>query len=139
MKIRNNKHIEKLLKNNRDTFDANIGLTLRQIDWRFENTKSIMGLFVKSGLFGKDEQIILVKRSAGNFALFAPRNKKDKMPSHLYDIVDMGAFLKEHCVLVYEYDIDVDDLYEMLMNIKDIPAIGFVDIFDNKTFVYELS
>lgn len=145
MTLRANKYIVEALENSRNYWNEDMNsLSLAQIEWRFENQTPVLGILTSMGvIFKTSVQLILLKRTDGNYVLFAPSSKKDKgIPCFLYDIMDIEEFLKRYPIQpIYEgTNIPLDDLYDELESIKDKTTRGFIETRLNEpTRVYELA
>ena len=57
LKLRNNKYIRKMLDTSRNYWNEEIpSLSLAQIDWRFENSNTVMGLIGNHLFLNQDKQ-----------------------------------------------------------------------------------
>lgn len=145
MTLRNNKYIYNILENSRKMWNEDMNsLSLAQIEWRFENKATVLGIIGKTGiLFKTTIQLILLKKTDGNYVLFSPSSKKDKgVPCFLYDIMDIDEFVKRYPIQpVYDdMDITLDDLYDELESIKNKTTRGFIETRKNDmTRIYEIA
>lgn len=139
LRLRRNNYVEKMLNSSREVWDKRIpSLSLEQIEWRIENSNTVLGIFGLSGtLFKRIVRPILLKRDDGGYVLFTPASKKDKeMPHFLYDILDIEEFVKRYPIqpvytddMIKELDIELDliNLIEDLDSIKNKPTYGFIE------------
>lgn len=145
MTLRNNKYIYDILESSKSLWNENMNsLSLAQIEWRFDNKAAVLGIIGKAGfIFKTTIQLILLKKTDGNYVLFSPSSKKDKgMPCFLYDILDIDEFVKRYPVQpVYDNsEIPLDDLYDELESIKDKTTRGFIETRKNDiTRIYEIA
>lgn len=150
MMLRANKYIKKLLENSKHRqtpwdYYGKDGLTLPQIEWRNENSYSVMGIIgVEGRLFPRYSHLILLKRSDGDYVLLSPSSKKDKgLPCFLYNILNIEEFLKRYSVspLFLEWDKqEVEELHFQLQSIKDKSTRGFIETEPNEeTRIIELA
>lgn len=145
MTLRANKYIAEALENSKRYWNEDMNsLSLAQIEWRFENQTPVLGILTSMGvIFKTSVQLILLKRTDGNYVLFAPSSKKDKgIPCFLYDILDIEEFLKRYPIQpIYDnVDIPLDDLYDELDSIKDKTTRGFIETrLKEPTRIYELA
>ena len=79
MTLRNNKYIYNILESSKNLWNENISsLSLAQIEWRFDNKATVLGIIGKAGfIFKTTIQLILLKKTDGNYVLFSPSSKKD--------------------------------------------------------------
>lgn len=143
MMLRPNKYIKKILDGSKRFVDK--GLTLEQIQWRGENKNDkVLGLMTTTGTFFKKPlQLILLQKSDGGYRLFTVRSKKDGIiPCFLFDIIGIEEFVKRYPIVpVYDaFGSDISEkIVEELEEIKDKPAIGFIEIRENAdTMVFEI-
>ena len=145
LKLRNNKYIEQLLEQSKNMWNKEIqSLSLAQIEWRFTNKETVLGIISKTGIFTtKIIQLILLKKKDGRYVLFSPSTKKDKgIPCFLYDIGDIDEFVKRYPIQpVYDMEgISLDELYDELEIIKEKPTRGFIETAkERKTEVFEIA
>lgn len=144
MTLRANNYILKALENSRKYWNEDMNsLSLAQIEWRFENQTTILGIATSVGNIVKTPiQLILLKKDDGNFVLFSPSSKKDKgIPCFLYDIMDIEEFIKRYPIQpVYDNsEIPLEDLYDELEKIKNKITRGFIETrLNEQTRIYEL-
>lgn len=145
MTLRKNKYIYDILESSKSLWNENMSsLSLAQIEWRFDNKATVLGIIGKVGfIFKTTIQLILLKKTDGNYVLFSPSSKKDGgMPCFLYDILDIDEFVKRYPVQpVYDNsEIPLDDLYDELESIKDKTTRGFIETRKNDiTRIYEIA
>lgn len=145
MTLRANNYILKALENSRKYWNEDMNsLSLAQIEWRFENQTTILGIATSVGnIFKTSIQLILLKKDDGNFVLFSPSSKKDKgIPCFLYDIMNIEEFIKRYPIQpVYDNsEIPLDDLYDELEKIKNKITRGFIETrLNEQTRIYELA
>lgn len=143
MMLRQNKYVSKILERSKTFIDK--GLTLDQIKWRNDNKNDeVLGIITSTGgLFGKPLQLILLQNSRGDYRLFSVASKKDGIvPCFLFDIIGVEEFIKRYPIVpVYNaFGEDITQkIVEELDEIKDKPAIGFIEVREDKdTMVYEI-
>lgn len=140
MVFNNNKHIEKILKNNTRLFNEKQRLDMRQINWNIENDIAPLAVYGRASLFSPYQGMFLLKRDNGKYAVFAPRTKQDDVPTHLYEITDMEKFAETFRVNALVSDeFPTDMLIDILKDLSSHPAIGFIEIYDEGFAVYELN
>ena len=143
LKLRNNKYIRKILDTSCNYWNKEIpSLSLAQIDWRFENSNTVMGLIGKPSFFSSHRQAILLKRTDGNYVLLSPSTRKDEIPCYLYDIMDIDEFIKRYPIrVIYQQDDDLTEkLCEDLEKIKDRQTRGFIETRQGQeTIIYEIA
>lgn len=144
MTLRANNYILKALENSKKYWNEDMNsLSLAQIEWRFENQTTVLGITTSVGnIFKTPIQLILLKKDDGNFVLFSPSSKKDKgIPCFLYDIMDIEEFIKRYPIQpVYDNsEIPLEDLYDELEKIKNKITRGFIETrLNEQTRIYEL-
>lgn len=145
MTLRANNYILKALENSKKYWNKDMNsLSLAQIEWRFENQTTVLGIVTSVGnIFKTPIQLILLKKDDGNFVLFSPSSKKDKgIPCFLYDIMDIEEFIKRYPIQpVYDNsEIPLEDLYDELEKIKNKITRGFIETrLNEQTRIYELA
>lgn len=145
MTLRANNYILKALENSKKYWNKDMNsLSLAQIEWRFENQTTVLGIVTSVGnIFKTPLQLILLKKDDGNFVLFSPSSKKDKgIPCFLYDIMDIEEFIKRYPIQpVYDNsEIPLEDLYDELEKIKNKITRGFIETrLNEQTRIYELA
>lgn len=145
MTLRANNYILKALENSKKYWNKDMNsLSLAQIEWRFENQTTVLGITTSVGnIFKTPIQLILLKKDDGNFVLFSPSSKKDKgIPCFLYDIMDIEEFIKRYPIQpVYDNsEIPLEDLYDELEKIKNKITRGFIETrLNEQTRIYELA
>ena len=145
MRIRANKYLSKLIESSKKIAHLSPieqGLSLQQIEWRFENSSSILGLIGTSGIFGNVQQLILLRKEDGQYVLFAPATRRDKYPCYLYDILNIEEFIKQYPIqplFQVGNEDDVDELYDQLEGIKGEQTRGFIELENNEIRIYELA
>ena len=145
MTLRTNNYILKALENSKKYWNEDMNsLSLAQIEWRFENQTTVLGIATSVGnIFKTPIQLILLKKDDGNFVLFSPSSKKDKgIPCFLYDIMDIEEFIKRYPIQpVYDNsEIPLEDLYDELEKIKNKITRGFIETrLNEQTRIYELA
>ena len=145
MTLRANNYILKALENSKKYWNEDMNsLSLAQIEWRFENQTTVLGIVTSVGnIFKTPIQLILLKKDDGNFVLFSPSSKKDKgIPCFLYDIMDIEEFIKRYPIQpVYDNsEIPLEDLYDELEKIKNKITRGFIETrLNEQTRIYELA
>ena len=132
MILRANKYIVEGLENSKTLWNEGVNsLSLAQIEWRFKNKETVLGVIGKAGfLFKTTIEFILLKKDDGNYVLFSPASRKDKgIPCFLYDIMEIEEFVKRYPVQpVYDNDeIPLEDLYDELESIKNNRTRGFIE------------
>jgi hypothetical protein len=109
-----------------------------------ENINGTIGIVGSEGiLFTKYSFLILLRKSDGDYVLFAPSSKKDKgTPCYLYDIIDIKEFINRYPIQPLFLDWDKEDreeLYFQLEEVKDRVTRGFIETELNKeTRILEL-
>lgn len=142
MRLRNNKYLTKLLESSKKIWKRDIpSFSLNQIEWRTENTDSVIGILGKKHWFSPYKQMILLKTSDNTYVLFGPGTRKDEYPVYLYDIMDIEEFVKRYPiqVLYTKEHPNADELYEQLDKIKDKTTKGFIETRKNmNTMIFEI-
>jgi hypothetical protein len=140
MIFKNNRYIEKILRNNIDLFDEKQKLDIRQVNWNIENDIAPLAVYGKAGIFSPYQGLFLLKRDNGKYGLFAPRTKKDDSPTHIYEITDIEKFIETFRVnSLVSNEFPKDMLIDILKELSSHPAIGFVEIYEKDFAVYELN
>lgn len=145
MILRANKYIVEGLENSKALWNEEMNsLSLAQIEWRFENKETVLGVIGKAGfLFKTKIEFILLKKDDGNYVLFSPSSRKDKgIPCFLYDIMEIDEFVKRYPIQpVYDNDeIPLEDLYDELEGIKNKMTRGFIETrVGEPTRVFEIA
>jgi hypothetical protein len=141
MQLRNNKFLSKLLDNSHKYWNSDVpSLSLNQIEWRNENTTSVMGIISKI-YFHKMVCLFLLRRDDGTYVLFAPGSKDDESPTYLYDIMDIGEFINRYPIRVITdiNGVPADEIYDTLDRIKNEQTKGFIENrLNTKTMIFEM-
>ncbi len=130
-----NKYIEKLLASSNKIYkDFKCPkLSLSQIEWRLENSETVLGVIGKR-TFGNYKFLVLNKCKNGSYVLFTERSKKDPY-GYYYTISDIDEFIKRYPVRVlFEKDSEQFDFfyYEVDKHKEGQPA-GLIEARVNET------
>lgn len=139
--LKPNEHIKNLLIS-ADNLYKGATLSGSQVEWKLENQDYVLGLIGKDGFFGRRKMMIIHKNKDGNYQLLSPREKSDKYPNYLYDIVDLEEFCKQVPVRAFlfgdERDAFLDEIRQTLETTKMPPSVGYIETNEEGVFVFEL-
>lgn len=134
IQMKRNHYVEKILKKSQKLEFRN-KMNMTQINWRFDNTQSILGITFKSLLQLK--YAFIIKRSDETFALVS-LGKKKKSSIRILNIIDIETFVEKCPIKVLDFWIDDKVLYDSLEIIKEVSPNGYIDVIENTISVYEL-
>lgn len=134
LQLKRNSYVEKILKKSQKLESRN-KMNLTQINWRFDNTESILGINFRC--FLQLKYAFVIRRGDGTFALIS-LGKQKKSSVRIFNIIDMEAFIDKCPIKILDYWDDSKALYDSLDVIKEVNPNGYIDIIDNTISVYEL-